>query len=283
VTRWPSVVSKILLPGSFLLATALVAYAASADARPAATTSGSQMPASATATRSPEPLVSAAPTEPPTVSLPIVVKSSPIASTTVAPVQADPGQIALPATPVFRVSQGTLFTFDDCEARPGQGTTANYLGVLKKHHILRAIFFLTGNCYTTRPDMVRMIRDGGYTIGNHTRTHADLTRLSVSAIDEQIEGGPASTVFRPPYGAHNAIVDARVAAHHLQTMMWSSSGGDSGGGVARTCDRILEDLVHTVKPGSIVLLHLFNSNSPAALDAYLSGRQDCERPARSGR
>jgi peptidoglycan/xylan/chitin deacetylase (PgdA/CDA1 family) len=211
-----------------------------------------------------------------------MVKRSPAAPTTVAAARADPGQNTLPATPVFGVSQGTLFTFDDCEARPGQGTTANYLSVLKKHHILRAIFFLTGNCYASRPDIVRMIRDSGYTIGNHTRTHADLTRLSVSAIDEQLEGGPASTFFRPPYGAHNAIVDARVAAHHLQTMMWSASGGDSGGGVARTCDRILEDLVHTIKPGSIVLLHLFNSNSPAALEAYLSGRQDCERPARPG-
>jgi peptidoglycan/xylan/chitin deacetylase (PgdA/CDA1 family) len=147
--------------------------------------------------------------------------------------------------------------------------------VLQKHHISRAIFFLTGSCYLTRPDIVRTVRDAGYTVGNHTRAHADLTRLSVAGIDEQIEGGPASTVFRPPYGAHNAVVDARVAAHHLQMMMWSASGGDSGGGAARTCDRILEDLRNTIKPGSIVLLHLFNLHSPAALDAYLSGRKSC--------
>jgi peptidoglycan/xylan/chitin deacetylase (PgdA/CDA1 family) len=183
---------------------------------------------------------------------------------------------------VFSAAQGTLFTFDDCEARPGQGTTADYINVLKKHHILRAIFFLTGNCYASRPDIVRMVRDAGYTIGNHTLAHADLTKLSVAAIDAQVEGGPTSTVFRPPYGAHNSIVDGRVAAHGLQNMLWSASGGDSGGGVARTCDRILEDLVNTIKPGSIVLLHLFNTHSPGALDAYLSGRQRCETKTGGG-
>jgi peptidoglycan/xylan/chitin deacetylase (PgdA/CDA1 family) len=186
------------------------------------------------------------------------------------------------APAVFSILHGALFTFDDCEARPGQGTTTNYINVLKKHHVSRAIFFLTGNCYVSRPDIVRAVRDAGYTIGNHTRSHVDLTRLSVAGIDAQIEGGPASTVFRPPYGARNAVVDARVAAHHLQNMMWSASGGDSGGGVARTCDRILEDLVNTIKPGSIVLLHLFNTRSPAALDAYLSGRKSCDPGARVG-
>jgi peptidoglycan/xylan/chitin deacetylase (PgdA/CDA1 family) len=183
-----------------------------------------------------------------------------------------PGRMA---PPVFSVPTGMLFTFDDCEARPGQGTTASYITVLKAHHVTRAIFFLTGICYKTRPDIVRMVRDAGYTIGNHTLTHADLTRLSGSGIDAELEGGPASTVFRPPYGAHNSTVDARVAAHHLQEIMWSASGGDSGAGVARTCDRILEDLLNTIKPGSIVLLHLFNTKSPLALDAYLSGRQSC--------
>jgi peptidoglycan/xylan/chitin deacetylase (PgdA/CDA1 family) len=191
-------------------------------------------------------------------------------------------QIPPNAPAVFSVPQGPLFTFDDCEARPGQGTTANYIKVLTTHHVSRAIFFLTGNCYAGRPDIVRMVRDAGYTIGNHTWTHADLTRLTVAAIDAQIEGGPASTVFRPPYGARNAVVDARVAAHHLQIVMWSASGGDSGGGVARTCDRILEDLRNTIKPGSIVLLHLFNPHSPAALEAYLSGRKSCAAAPRVG-
>jgi peptidoglycan/xylan/chitin deacetylase (PgdA/CDA1 family) len=212
----------------------------------------------------------------PTVAAALVEQLAPVAP--IAPI----APIAPVAPAVFSVPQGALFTFDDCEARPGQGTTANYINVLKAHHVSKAIFFLTGNCYVSRPDIVRMVRDAGYTIGNHTRAHADLTRLSVAGIDEQIEGGPASTVFRPPYGAHNAVIDARVAAHHLQNMMWSASGGDSGGGVARTCDRILEDLLNTIKPGSIVLLHLFNTQSPAALDAYLAGRKDCDTAKRGG-
>jgi hypothetical protein len=256
------VASEISVAASLVLATALLACGATSVVPPAP---------SATETPPPSDFAGAAPSVAPTISYAL----DPTAAPAIAPIVAAT-QIAPIAPAVFSVPQGALFTFDDCEARPGQGTTANYISVLKKHHVSRAIFFLTGICYVNRPDIVRAVRDAGYTIGNHTRTHADLTRLSVAAIDEQIEGGPASTVFRPPYGARNAVVDAHVAAHHLQNMMWSASGGDSGGGVARTCDRILEDLVNTIKPGSIVLLHLFNTRSPAALDAYLGGRKTCD-------
>lgn len=171
-----------------------------------------------------------------------------------------------------------LWTFDDCEDNVQQGVVASYIANLKKHSIAKAVFFMTGNCYYSRPDLVKMIEASGYMIGNHTKDHADLTKLTAAQIDAEIKGGPPHTkYFRPPFGAHNALVDARVKAAGLVLLIWGASGGDSGNeGLTRSCDRILEDLVHTADPGDAVLLHMYNPNSPQAMDAYLSGKPNCE-------
>lgn len=171
-----------------------------------------------------------------------------------------------------------LWTFDDCEDHPGQGVVASYINFLKKHQIARAIFFMTGDCYYSRPDLVRLIQTNGYVIGNHTKDHADLTKLTVSQIDAEIKGGPPHTkYFRPPYGSHNNLVDERVKIAGMTMLIWGASGGDSGiEGKTRSCDRILEDLVHTTDPGDAVLLHMHNPNSPLAMNAYLSGKPNCE-------
>lgn len=186
----------------------------------------------------------------------------------------------LPIRPHFTYHPKTnlVWTFDDCEDRPGDGVVANFVRILKDHEVKWAIFFMTGNCYYSRPDLVRLIQGAGYEIGNHTRTHADLTKLSVAKIDAEIrDGPPGARYFRAPFGASNRVVDARIKAAKLVKLSWGASGGDSGvEGLTRSCDRILEDLVHTTDPGDAVLLHMYNRNSPWALQAYLAGRPSCE-------
>jgi peptidoglycan/xylan/chitin deacetylase (PgdA/CDA1 family) len=169
-----------------------------------------------------------------------------------------------------------LWTFDDCEYGT-RGNVAQILVVLRAHKIQRAIFFMTGDCYNARPDLVALVKNAGYEIGNHTKTHADLTKLSEKDIAAEIEGGPPGTTeFRPPYGAVNAAVLSVASRYgYTQVMLWSASGGDSSDGGRRTCNRILEDLRGTVRPGAIVLLHMFIPTTPAALNAYLSGKSNC--------
>lgn len=179
----------------------------------------------------------------------------------------------------YRPQPKLLWTFDDCENRPGEGVVANFVRILEDHQVKTAIFFMTGNCYYSRPDLVGLIRKAGYEIGNHTKTHADLTKLPVAKIDAEIQGGPpGARYFRAPFGASNPLVDGRIKAAGLIKLGWGASGGDSGvTGLTRSCDRILEDLVHTSDPGDAVLLHMYNPNSPWALQAYLAGRPNCEQ------
>lgn len=174
------------------------------------------------------------------------------------------------------------WTFDDCETALGQGIVARYVQTLQAHQVKKAVFFMTGNCYYSRPDLVALITKAGYEIGNHTKDHADLSRLSANQIANEIAGGPPGTrLFRPPYGAgvKNSALLSQIRARGLTLMMWNASGGDSGTeGLKRSCDRILEDLVHTVRPGGVVLLHMFNPNSPSALEMYLEGAVHCSQP-----
>lgn len=191
-----------------------------------------------------------------------------------------------PATPtnhfrphfIYIPVKDLTWSFDDCEAKAGQGVVAAFVTVLKGHGIAKAVFFMTGNCYYSRPDLVKLIRAAGYTIGNHTKSHADLTKLTATQIDAEIAGGPpGAKYFRPPYGASNALVDSRIKAAGLIKFSWGASGGDSGvEGLKRSCDRILEDIIHTADPGDAVLLHMYNPSSPPAVDAYLSGKPSCE-------
>lgn len=181
-----------------------------------------------------------------------------------------------PVVATYVPSGGVLWTFDDCEYGQ-QGIVARFVQVLKSQGIGSAIFFMTGQCFYSRQDLVNTIRQAGYSIGNHTLSHADLTKLSVAEINYQIVNGPpGARYFRPPYGARNATVDARIAAYGYIEMLWTASGGDSGAeGLKRSCSRILQDLVSTIRPNGVVLLHMFNPNSPGALEAYLSGKGSC--------
>ena len=91
---------------------------------------------------------------------------------------------------------------------------------------IKATFYLTTtpvqqgwNRFMT-PAQVVDIASKGHEIGGHTLTHADLTTLSQSAIDAEVQEsrtylrnltGAAVTTFAFPYGLRNALVNSRIA------------------------------------------------------------------------
>lgn len=183
-----------------------------------------------------------------------------------------------------------MWTVDDCSDGdnhvvrvPRYGEVADYIRVFKRHHLSsgQAIFFMTGICYRRYPDLVALIHASGYLIGNHTYSHAVLP----SALDpgDEIDRGPHdSRYFRPPYGKHNAEIDRLIAERGFVLLQWDVTAADSGlGGLANSCDRILQSLM-TLRPIAgrlpVVDLHMYNPLSPAAVDAYLSGRSRCDGP-----
>jgi peptidoglycan/xylan/chitin deacetylase (PgdA/CDA1 family) len=107
---------------------------------------------------------------------------------------------------------------------------------------MRLTFFVTGQypSWTRHKDLLRPLVDSGQVqLGNHTWTHAALTKLSAPAFTDEISrceklltnvfGVTGKPFYRPPYGYYDAAVQRACAdLGYSTTVMWYGSFGDSG-------------------------------------------------------
>ena len=141
---------------------------------------------------------------------------------------------------------------------------------------VRLTYFVNGTyrSWTDNLNLLRPLVDSGQIqLGNHTWSHPDLTTLTKDAINEQLTrndrflkttyGIDAAPYYRPPYGKHNADVDA-VAADLGYTVptLWSGSLADS---TVITEDYIVQMADKYFTPQAIVIGHL---NHPAVTHVY---------------
>jgi hypothetical protein len=106
---------------------------------------------------------------------------------------------------------------------------------------MRLTFFVNGfrPSWTDNATALRPLVDSGQVqLANHTWSHQDLTRLSASAIADElgrnhdfirsVYGADDRPYYRPPYGFHNRRVDAVAAALGYSTpVLWLGSLSDS--------------------------------------------------------
>ncbi|BDZ54624.1 polysaccharide deacetylase family protein [Agromyces marinus] len=109
-----------------------------------------------------------------------------------------------------------------------------------------------------------LVERGQVQLANHTWSHPDLTTLSDAEIQWQLEhnhdylesvyGVDARPYFRPPYGRHDARVDAAAAAvGYTVPTLWYGTLGDSG---ALGPEEIVALADEWFGPGRIVIGHL---------------------------
>jgi len=168
------------------------------------------------------------------------------------------------AQPNCAVQKCVALTFDD-----GPGSyTAKLLSILENQKVT-ATFFVVGNRITAKTAKLlqRMQRDG-YEIGNHSWNHANLTKLSTSAVVRQIRRtnqaikrviGHNPLVFRPPYGAISRRVTKAI---RYKSTMWDL---DTLDWKYRNTARIIR-VASSAKSGDIVLMHDIH---PRTVDAVL--------------
>ena len=148
-------------------------------------------------------------------------------------------------------------TFDD---GPNPVYTPQVLSILRAYQI-KATFFDVGYLVKDFPDIVRQEFLQGHSIGNHSWSHPQLTRLSTQGILSQLVNtsnaiqsvtGTRPTIFRPPYGSFNRIVFAQAFQQNLSTILWNDEARDwATPGVNVIVRRIL----NLVRDGGIILLH----------------------------
>ncbi len=167
----------------------------------------------------------------------------------------------LATTPFVRLagSQHRLvaLTFDD---GPGPYTTT-LIDTLQRLRV-PATFFVVGRELTSfgTATLQRQV-DLGLPVGDHTEAHANLSQLSpadqraqVLGAAHQITAGGAAypRLFRPPYGAYNQASRKLLHRQKMLTVLWSVDSQDyTRPGVPR----IVQNVVGSVRPGSIVLMH----------------------------
>lgn len=161
-------------------------------------------------------------------------------------------------------------TFDD-----GPGPyTERYAFPLFRRTETRVTWFVVGRniaAWTAVPK--RELAFG--TVADHTWNHAYLPGLDRNAMKAELAStqtelqhatGTDVTLFRPPYGAHNAAVDRQAQALGMLEVLWSIDSRDSEGAGWRGITRhVLADL----RPGSIILFHENRGQTIRALKLHI--------------
>jgi len=156
-----------------------------------------------------------------------------------------------------REAKKVALTFDD---GPDAEVTPRILDILKENRV-RATFFVVGQNIRRHPGMVRRIAAEGHTIGNHTWTHLNMTKLGQEQVRQEIEKtadliesltGHRSVLIRVPWGAVSDTVMRVAQKEGLRVIGWSVDSFDWRDKVPA---RVLTNLETQVHPGAIVLMH----------------------------
>lgn len=162
-------------------------------------------------------------------------------------------------------------TFDD---GPTPAGTAQVLEVLRETGV-RATFFLIGAELERQPEAGRLIAAAGHEIGNHSWSHQRMIFRSPSFVAEEVEqtdrqiratgyGGPIH--FRPPFGKKLLILPWYLARTGRASITWDIEP-DSAAEVAASAAGIVDEVAATVRPGSIILLHVMYPGREESLRA----------------
>jgi peptidoglycan/xylan/chitin deacetylase (PgdA/CDA1 family) len=166
-------------------------------------------------------------------------------------------------------------TFDDGPSP----YTPEIIHVLLRMHV-PATFFVVGQELHDFAGALRSEIRHGFVIGDHTQNHAWLIRLGargqvgqIGSVAHELEhdGAPAPRLFRPPYGAFNAVTMATLRRLRMLMVLWSIDPSDWRRPGTRA---IVSNVLANSRPGAIVIMHDGGgdrSQTVAALPAIING------------
>ena len=178
--------------------------------------------------------------------------------------------LAAAAAPAIVNENGPVIalTFDD---GPYPKVTGHILDVLEKNGVC-ATFFVLGSRIEGHEDMLTRMDELGCEIGNHSFSHADLTRLSkadcqreLSDTDAEIRRvtGHEASVVRPPYGYYNKTV---MSAAGRPLILWTVDTNDWRG---KAPGEIADYVIQQAKEGSVILMHDQQTQTADAMEMII--------------
>jgi peptidoglycan/xylan/chitin deacetylase (PgdA/CDA1 family) len=169
----------------------------------------------------------------------------------------------LPEPPLSLLRRGDAderviaLTFDDGPHGP---RTQHLLQVLRQENV-KATFFLVGKMAKKYPKLVKEIAADGHEIGNHTFSHATLTRITPEEAKADYEAasdtlqeltGKRPRLCRPPGGDLDDDVLQAAESLGMTTVLWTNDPGDYYRPGEET---ILDRTLAKASNGGIILLH----------------------------
>jgi len=160
------------------------------------------------------------------------------------------------------------------------GNTGKILDALKKHQV-KATFFLVGNYFETQPDLVKRMVEEGHTVGNHTYSHPDMSKIADKAsfqaelqkneeLYQNITGQEMKKIYRPPQGKFCQSNLEMAKSLGYETVFWSLAYVDWYENQQPTKEEAFGKLLPRVHPGAVVLLHSTSQTNGEILDELLT-------------
>ncbi len=155
-------------------------------------------------------------------------------------------------------------TFDDGPSN----YTASILNTLNKYKV-KGTFFVLGSNVPSHSAVIKQMHSQGHEIANHTYNHKNLTSLSASQINAEIQKtqnavhkitGKYPVYLRPPYGAVNARVRANIK---MPVVLWTK---DTRDWQVRNADHVYRQAISNLKNGDIILFHDTHASTAKAIE-----------------
>lgn len=160
------------------------------------------------------------------------------------------------------------------------GYTASILDTLQKHQA-KATFFLVGNYLSTSPELVKRMVAEGHTVGNHTFSHPDMSKISTKEsfqkelselenLYQQITGQQMQKLYRPPQGKFSETNLKMACEMGYTTVFWSLAYVDWYEDQQPTKEQAFSKLLPRIHPNAVVLLHSTSKTNAEILDELLT-------------
>jgi peptidoglycan/xylan/chitin deacetylase (PgdA/CDA1 family) len=168
-----------------------------------------------------------------------------------------------------------VLTFDD---GPWPGNTPAVLKALADQ-CSKAMFFPIGKHAMWHPEILKQVAAAGHTIGSHTWSHADLSKLTIDQAKEEFEKGasavsaalgePEASLFRFPGLRHSPEMLTYLGTRNIGIF---STDIDSFDFKMRKPEQVIESVMNKLqKRGKgIILLHDFQRPTSLALAELLA-------------
>lgn len=160
------------------------------------------------------------------------------------------------------------------------GYTESILDALKEHDV-KATFFVVGHYLESAPEIVKRMVEEGHTVGNHTYSHPDMSKISdvaafqkemdtTSKLYKEVTGEEMQMYYRPPQGKYSVQNLQMAKQLGYQTFFWSLAYVDWYQDKQPGHEEAFKKLTGRIHPGAIVLLHNTSKTNGEIMDELLT-------------